>query len=102
MPQEPIRERTMAAIAEQLGTIQAGTVVYTVPIGTKAGRLLDDAEPDRAGLCSGCRNTISRSSRARRGRSSISGPVLGVVRASGSSFERMIHTDPAGPVVRGL
>lgn len=97
MPAEPIRERTMAAVAEQLETIQGGTVVYgskaveywtTPSLVTRA--LLWLPQYDQP-LAAGDPTTQLDQ-----------GPVLGVVRASGSTFTRTIHVDPDGPVSSGF
>ena len=90
MPAEPLRERTMAAIAAQLATIQEGTVVYpdtTVDYWTTPSLIT------RSLLW------IPQYDRPLTSNSSITqldaGPVLGVVRSSGSTFERLLHVDPA-------
>jgi hypothetical protein len=101
MPMEPIREQVMVAVTAQLATIQAGTVVYSLPSGSKAvdywttpslisRALLWLPQYDQP-LTAGVEETqLDR------------GPVLGVVRSSGSDFERIMHTDPAGPVALGF
>lgn len=95
MPAEPVRERTMAAIASRLGTIVAGTVVYTTPYGSKSvefwttpslvTRQVKAIQQYDQPLTSGSPTTQLDL-----------GPVLSVVRSSGSTFQRQTHADPAG------
>ena len=97
MPDEPIRERVMAAIKEQLATIEAGTVVYATKaveywsspsLVTRSLLAITDYD---APLTAGSAITQLDA-----------GPVLGVVRASGSTFERIVHVDRSGPVSVGF
>ena len=90
----------MAAVLEQLQTIQAGSVVYTLPAGAKAVEywttpslitrsLLWLPQYDQPLVAGDPATQLD------------AGPVLGVVRASGSEFTRVMHTDPQGPVAAG-
>ena len=96
---EPTRELVMAAMAEQLATITAGVVVYPVtsfPVDywtmpslvSRELRWITQydqplAPPDTATQLD-------------------AGPVLGVVRSSGSTFERIQHGQSARPVVEAF
>lgn len=94
---EPIRERVMAAMATQLATITAGVVVYgaksveyltTPSLVTRALLWVPDYDQP---LVAG--NPATQLD---------AGPVIGVVRSSGSTFERLTHVDPAGPQSAGF
>jgi len=91
----------MAAIATRLATIVAGTVAYSTPYGSKSVEywttpslvtraLLWLPQYDQP-LVAGAPGTQLEV-----------GPVLGVVRASGSEFQRALHVDPAGPISAGF
>ena len=92
MPTEPIRERIMGAIALQLETIQAGTVVYgnhkpveywtTPSLVTREVRAVHQYDQP---LAAGDPTTQLDL-----------GPVVSVVRSSWSTFQRQVHVDPAG------
>jgi hypothetical protein len=99
MPTEPVRERVQAALEARLKTIAAGVVIdpqsgqsveyFTTPsLVTRAllwitqyDQLLEATSPTT--------------------RLDI-GPVLGVVRSSGSTFERVLHGDPDRPLIEAF
>lgn len=77
MPAEPTREKTMAAMADRMSTIAAGDLYWTTPsLVTRALLAIDQYDEPVSPLLS-------------------QGPVLGVVRASGSMFGRRAHRAPA-------
>ena len=93
MAQEPLRSRTMQAIAAQLETITEGVVVYptkaltywsTPSLITRS--LLWVTQYDQP-LAAGVQTTQLDV-----------GPVLGVVRSSGSQYERNVHTAEDAPM----
>lgn len=86
MADEPVRSRTMQAVAAQLGTITEGVVVYptksvtywtTPSLVTRS--LLFLTQYDQP-LVAGVSTTRLDQ-----------GPVIGVVRSSGSTFDRLLH-----------
>jgi len=94
---EPLREQIMVAVAQRLGTIVAGTVTYgsfsvfyyTTPAHTTR-TLQWITQYDQPITPPGTTTLLD------------GGPVLGVVRGSGSTFERQTHVPNADGAIGGF
>lgn len=78
MPQEPIREKVMAAMRDRLATITAGVTYWTSP-SLVTRELLWITQYNQPLIPPGTATQLD------------AGPVLGCMRASGSQFERLTH-----------
>lgn len=91
MPPEPVREKVMVALADQLATITAGDTYWTTPSLVTRELLWITQYNQPLGV--GPDPTATQLD---------AGPVLGIMRSSGSTFERILHGAANRPVVEAF